>query len=250
MVAKHGTYIDGFAGPQRADFESSWAAQLVLESRPRWLRNLVFIEKDETQFAELTALIDRQPPRDKKKREPKRRVIPRLGDCNRIIPEILESGLITPKEAAFCLLDQRTFECDWATLHALASFPKTRHKIELLYFLPNAWLDRAIKSVKRKETVDRVQSWWGRSDWRTLFETTGLERARVFCSRIKKDYSYKSVKPWSIYSRAGGGRVMFFMIHATDHPQAPALMNRAYAKATGASEPLEQASLDLFGPQK
>jgi hypothetical protein len=38
---------------------------------------------------------------------------------------------------------------------------------------------------------------------------------------------------------------MHFMIHATDHPAAPALMNRAYTHAVLPVEPMEQLSLAL-----
>jgi len=38
---------------------------------------------------------------------------------------------------------------------------------------------------------------------------------------------------------------MYYMIHATDHPEAPKLMNRAYYKAVEPREPAEQFLLDL-----
>src|SRR5262252_5416945 len=37
LVTKHGTYIDGFAGPQNPKNQGSWAAKLVLESKPQLL---------------------------------------------------------------------------------------------------------------------------------------------------------------------------------------------------------------------
>ena len=36
LVTKHGTYIDGFAGPQQPDDTEMWTAKRVLESEPRW----------------------------------------------------------------------------------------------------------------------------------------------------------------------------------------------------------------------
>jgi hypothetical protein len=39
FIMKHGTYLDGFAGPQRECDNDSWAAKLVLESEPRWMRH-------------------------------------------------------------------------------------------------------------------------------------------------------------------------------------------------------------------
>jgi hypothetical protein len=38
---------------------------------------------------------------------------------------------------------------------------------------------------------------------------------------------------------------MYHMIHATDHPEAPRLMNRAYFNATKAREPLQKLQLEL-----
>jgi hypothetical protein len=34
FITKHGTYIDGFAGPQEERMCDTWAARLVLESEP------------------------------------------------------------------------------------------------------------------------------------------------------------------------------------------------------------------------
>src|SRR5262245_31179325 len=44
LVTKHGTYIDGFAGPQYANQPEMWAAKLALESEPRWLRHFFLCE--------------------------------------------------------------------------------------------------------------------------------------------------------------------------------------------------------------
>jgi hypothetical protein len=53
------------------------------------------------------------------------------GDFNSKIDEILGYGEISEKEATFCLLDQRTFECDWQTVEKLARYKKSGNKIEL-----------------------------------------------------------------------------------------------------------------------
>lgn len=38
---------------------------------------------------------------------------------------------------------------------------------------------------------------------------------------------------------------MYYMIHATDHPEAPRLMSRAYQRAVQPKEPAEQLSLEF-----
>jgi hypothetical protein len=63
--------------------------------------------------------------------------------------------------------------------------------------------------------------------------------------RFKEDLGYNSVKPWPIYERKNGGAIMYYMIHATDHPLAPGLMARAYNRAVSPREPIEQLRLEL-----
>jgi hypothetical protein len=61
---------------------------------------------------------------------------------------------------------------------------------------------------------------------------SGPERAGLLVERFRKELGYASVKAWPIMGGEGGGvLVMYFMIHATDHPVAPGLMARAYNKA-------------------
>jgi len=39
---------------------------------------------------------------------------------------------------------------------------------------------------------------------------------------------------------------MYFMIHATDHPEAPKLMDRAYRRVLKPKEPIHQFTLEEF----
>jgi hypothetical protein len=43
---------------------------------------------------------------------------------------------------------------------------------------------------------------------------------------------------------------MYYMIHATDHPEAPKLMSRAYRNTVSPLEPIEQLDLGLFPEPK
>src|SRR5215472_2926257 len=64
LITKHGTYIDGFAGPQRPDAVDTWAAKLVLESEPRWLRHFYLFDMGKKQVDQLQTLRHAQPERD------------------------------------------------------------------------------------------------------------------------------------------------------------------------------------------
>jgi hypothetical protein len=67
---------------------------------------------------------------------------------------------------------------------------------------------------------------------------------------MKKELGYKSVKAWPIYERENGGAIMYYLIHATDHPEAPKFMSRAYRHAVYPLEPLEQLKLELESESK
>ncbi|WP_224545425.1 three-Cys-motif partner protein TcmP [Mesorhizobium sp. CA16] len=238
LITKHGAYIDGFAAPKQPEIEGSWAAKLVLESEPRFLRDFFFCEIEPERAKYLYELVANQPVT-----KPKRHTQVLVKDFNIAVADVLASGRITPKKATFCLIDQYSFECHWATLAALAGHKSLGNKIELFYFLGSGWLDRGLAGFTAN--LDVPERWWGRADWRSLVGMNGWSRALLFCDRFKEEFGYKHAHPWPIYERGSSGKVMFHMIHASDHDEAPLIMHRAYRNATKANEPLEatQASL-------
>ncbi len=122
----------------------------------------------------------------------------------------------------------------------MARYKKSGHKIELFYFLANGWLERALAGQKDKK---KLASWWGRADWTALRQMSRDQRRDAIVTRMRNDLGYKSVKPWPIYERQSGGSIMYYMIHATDHPEAPVQMSRAYRTAVSPVEPSVQGNL-------
>jgi hypothetical protein len=61
LVTRHGAYIDGFAGPQNLRSQSSWAAKLVLDSKPPLLREFWLCELSKDGVAALEKLEEAQP---------------------------------------------------------------------------------------------------------------------------------------------------------------------------------------------
>jgi three-Cys-motif partner protein len=244
FVTHHGTYIDGFAGPQERDKPEMWAAKLVLESEPRWLRHFHLFDDDPEQIRHLESLKAAQPPRDGKGKKISRDIEIYPGDFNQNVHGLLASGSISQREATFCLLDQRTFECHWSTVEALANYKQPgNNKIELFYFLAVGWLGRSLAATT--QNLQRLNDWWGRDDWEQLRGLKRYKQADIVARRIKEEFGYKSVKPWAIYERPEkGGNIMYYMIHATDHPEAPKLMSRAYERAVF-EEPYEQLKMDF-----
>ena len=151
------------------------------------------------------------------------------GDFNIRVGQLLQRNRISQTEATFCLLDQRTFQCHWSTLTEIAKYKgEGKPKIELFYFLAVRWLKRALKAV-HKETV--LHNWWGRDDWSTLNNLSPEQIKNELVTRFKTELGYKSALAWPIYKQVGSKLIVYFMIHATDHSEAPKLMARAYNDA-------------------
>ncbi|MGX1259786.1 three-Cys-motif partner protein TcmP [Sinorhizobium fredii] len=239
IITRHGAYIDGFAGPKKRDLENSWAAELVVQTEPRRLREIFLCDLDPKKVEELQQMVGRQPDLDQRHYQ----VL--SGDFNDRISEVLESGLIKEKTATFCLLDQYTLECHWSTLVGLASHkPAGARKIEIFYFLATGWLHRSLNATT--VNLDRPDLWWGGDGWKELLSASGEKIAIRMAERFRDELGYRFVKPYPIYEREkGGGKVMFHMIHASDHPEASKLMARAHRNVTMAPEPLEQLEMEL-----
>lgn len=239
QVTKHGAYIDGFAGPQNFKHIDAWCAALVLESQPKWLRHFFLCELSRAGLKALRILVKSQPePKDKQGRKLLRNIEILPGNFNVVVDEILRSGKIAQKEATFCLLDQRTFECHWATLQKLAAFKKTpESKIELLYFLGVGWLHRAISGIRKK---DKMLKWWGHSDWPKLIKMRSFDIADLVRERFQNELGYKHVAAYPIFDRNQSNKIMYYMVHGSDHEEAPALMVRAHSKAVRARNPAIQ----------
>jgi len=198
-----------------------------MQNRPAWLRNYYLFDKDPIQFKHLKVL--RKNYLITHKDDGHRTVKVIAGDCNRRLPQFLLANPIKEKEATFCLLDQRSTECSWATVQFIASHKgrKGGHKIELFYFLAQSWMNRALKSW-RKDVPSRFRRWWGKDGLKDFVELTSNERGQYIADRFKTELGYKYATPFPIQKRGKEGCVMFWMIHASDHPRAIALMHDAY----------------------
>src|SRR5882724_7965526 len=218
FITKHGVYIDGFSGPQDRQNPDSWAAKLVLELAPPWMKSFFLCEVNRSSYSDLLSMLQSQ------KIISGRQIAHKLGDFNQWIEEVLASGSITDNTATFALLDQRSTECHWATVKKLADHKQGSTKIELFYFFPTGWIHRAISETKDKSALD---AWWGDDSWHQI-ENVTQDQASNLCLRRIQALGYRDVKSWPISAReSGAGRTMYHMIHATDHLEAPKLMYRA-----------------------
>jgi len=232
QITHHGIYIDGFAGPQNPKDPESWTAKLVLEMEPKWLKRFFLCELSRKSVKALKKLAASEPKIhiDRKGHKYPRVVEVVPGDFNTTVDGILNSKKISDAEATFCLLDQRTFECHWDTVRKLAFYKKPpRTKIEVLYFLGIGWLHRSLYGTTKNRS--RLEKWWGAPDFDKLKDMTEFQIAELVRQRFMVELGYKHVGAYAIFENPQSNNIMYYMIHASDHDEAPALMRRAHAKA-------------------
>src|SRR5436309_5306990 len=227
-VTYSGTYIDGFSGPQELEKPEMWAANLALNVH--LLKHYHLFEKSLGKVKLLERLKKNQPAVDHWGRRMNRTVDIYPGDFNKNIVKLLKSRPIADAEPVFCLLDQRMFECHWSTVKLLAEYKRPGfNKFEQFYFLAFHWLKRSIFGVKKN--MEKIEYWWGRDDWKLLKTKSREDILGEMLNRFRSELGYKHVHPYPIFERQGGGNIMYYMIHCTDHDEAPKLMLRAYNTA-------------------
>jgi three-Cys-motif partner protein len=228
-VTFRGTYIDAFAGPQEEDEENpeNWSAKRLWESNPGSKRKRIdrfeLIEKNPISIKKLNEMIS-------KTQKDKRRISVYHGDSNVLVPKLFREK--TPKNPTFCLLDQRTIECDWSTVKNIASYQIKGHKPEIFYFMMASWKDRSL-AVRLKSSPEEIGRWWGRPDINTPKELSTQKLAELFSERFKNELGYRYSSPFPIWDNISpneNGKRKFYMIHATDHDAAPHFMVSAYNK--------------------
>lgn len=65
--------------------------------------------------------------------------------------------------------------------------------------------------------------------------------------RFADEPGYRYVNHYPIYQTRSSNRVMFYLIHASEHPEAPKLMARSYQKIVGGAPGTPaDAQLGLF----
>ena len=105
---------------------------------------------------------------------------------NEKIPAMLKEAPIGSNTACFCLIDQRTFECYWATVEAVARHKAEGRKMELFYFLAQGWLDRRSEQGEPSETARVV----GKCRLQRVSRRS-YDRAHALCRRFRDDLNYE-----------------------------------------------------------
>ena len=222
--------FDAFSGPQEEDNNGlSWTAQKVLSLDSFFLKKVFLFEQDTRKVKELETLKTDFENREKQRGNPLIQIF--QGDSNEMVRKIFqqEENTLGVKQAVLALLNQRTSECSWELVEYLSTLKPTNEggtKVEIFYFLAQGWIDRALKSRKLDDKIQETAAWYRGDDWNKFLDLSIEERPIHFCGKFH-ELGYKYARSYGM--RAGDGRIMFWLIHATDHMRAPKIMERAYS---------------------
>lgn len=241
-VAGGGTYLDAFAGSGHATIKGQRTEGSALRAAESGaFRDLFLIEMDPSTHLQLGQAISKlddahqakihlQPP----------------GDCNMVIRRLLQEEAIDRDRPCFALLDPDSTELDWSTVEQLARYkpyippaPESRTpagcKVEMWILVSTHHaLVRLMPADRTKHrapphahVLDRVMG--GREAWWDLWADGwgGPDRMAIrYAERLQKVLGYKSAHAQKVHD-PDTNRPQYYMVHASDHPNAHSLMRSA-----------------------
>ena len=243
QVTKSGAYIDAFSGTQRKEsWQETWAAKLALCSEPKWLTRFYLFEQDPKKVDHLRELAKEHHQGWRLKSSRKVEVI--RGDSNVEIPKYFSFHKLKQKLPTFCLLDQHTRECSWDLVKFISRMKTSGCKVEIFYFLAQGWMDRHWEILKPRNQA-RIRAWWGRDDWSEFRMLASTDRAALMENRFRNELGYQFAQAFPIHKYGNHGRVMFWMIHASDDCRALPLMAASYREIGLNLPPLPIEQIDF-----
>ncbi len=244
-VAGGGTYIDAFAGQGQGSFKgATYDGSAVVAAQSEAFGRLHLIELNRRSHALLAERLATLPEKLRKRCE-----LHPPGDCNLIIPALLDPTIINPDKPCFAFLDPDSTQLGWETVEALAGYksytpnPENSRrplgcKVEMwILFNTHQAIYRLWPTDREKypetmgpDALDHLMG--GRDAWWDLWERGEPSNAllRRYVERLKS-LGYQYVLPQPVRDPADG-RIHYYMIHVTDHPSALGLMRWA-KKQTG-----------------
>jgi len=230
LGSRHTTlnYVDCFAGPGKYELNHAVvdgspiiAAKAAVEYSKAHITkemNLVFVEEDETQEADLRrCLADLgKVPRNvtiNVKRE----------NSHTYIPELLETRMSQCGTPSFFLVDPYGHPLSVPIINKILDRPRTEVLINLMWYRIN--MDMGNPMVQQN-----VSNMLGGDDWRSkpFVQHSGFDRERefveYFCSQLNARYVFPFRIQFDIEDRVHGGRTKYYLLHASNHPKAVLLM--------------------------
>ena len=164
------------------------------------------------------------------------------GDCNEQVAVALADLAEFNWAPTFAFVDPNGHEAEWRTLELLAGFKrKGKPKVELFLLFASPMFTRLLKTdgSVREEDKQAITAVYGTDDWLHIYharldgEITPSEAQLHYLNlmrwRIEGELGYEWTHPLEV--RNEQGRVIYYMIFATDHEAGDRIMRHIYAMA-------------------
>lgn len=165
------------------------------------------------------------------------------GDCNALIPQVLEDLSELSWAPTFAFVDPNGMEAAWSTLEAIADFRRERKtKVELWLLFAAPMFQRVLRvdeSQTREVDTEAIDRMFGCREWRQIYRakldrTIESAEARdaylnLMRWRIEKVLGYRWTHSLDVRNEAG--IPIYHMIFATDHEAGTKIMSSLYARA-------------------
>lgn len=235
-------FVDAFSGPGvnrlRESGERIWGSPMIaLDTDPAFTKCLL-LDKGKREMETLTA---RAAPFGG-------HAVIRQGDANTDLVSLMEPEL-DKKAPCVCLLDPEGPHLAWETVEAIARFKSGRYKVEQLILLPTH-----TGFIRELPLLKSIEAWgerdlrrvFGNDDWKPIWERRrrgeiGADQATTEYVRLYahglRGLGYKTVLDREIRTRGWGGRILYFLVFATDNDAGKKVMDWCFDNIADAGRP-------------
>ncbi len=176
------------------------------------------------------------------------------GDCNQTVGQALRELRPVNWAPTFAFIDQFASEIHWATLEQLAQFRNGKTKTELWILFAPGMYGRGL--AVRKEAMnarygDTLTEMIGSEEWIPIVTDLRAgkltpaeaysEWVHLFRWRLEQVLGYRHTYPFTMKNT--GGRDLYEMVFATDHPAGDRIMRGLYGKALSQHAAMRQHAL-------
>lgn len=235
-------FVDAFSGPgvnvTRSTGERVWGSPIIaLLTEPRFTRSLL-LDKGKREVHALTTRTEVFG---------KLRII-RQGDANKDLLRLMEEH-VDKRAPCLCLLDPEGPDLSWETVEAIARFRSGRFKAEQLILFPTH-----TGFVRELPLTNPIQKWgerdlrrvFGNEGWRPIWERrrrraitsdqATTEYVRLYAAGLR-GLGYRNVLDREIRTKGWSGRILYFLIFATDNETGKKIMDWCFDTIAEAAQP-------------
>ena len=228
-------YVDAFAGSGlnriRKTGELVWGSPLIaLRADPPFTR-CAFLDSG---TAEVQALRRRTAPYGA-------RAVVRQGDCNTALLPLMQEA-VDPRAPCLCVFDPEGPNLDWRTVASVARFKRAGFsKVEQLILFPTD--TGFIRELPRERQIEGwgerdLRRVFGNDDWRAIYERrrrdeisaddARTEYVRLYADQLRHQLKYKTVLDRPVRTHGWGGRILYFLLFATDNDAGKRIMDSCF----------------------